>query len=496
MKAASSGPGRDAAASKPPQTAVRGDPGGILLVNVASPTRTGGPPLGMQFLAASALEAGIPVEVLDLGSPFGPHGTEALRRTVARFRPTVVGFALYSETALRAYALVRELGPSRRRLRVAGGPHATACPAEALARGFDVVVRGEGEQTLVELFRAVRRGVDLGAVEGLACRDASGHLRLTAPRALPLDLDRLPSSRRAAGLVDRSSYLRAGVRDALPASLVTSRGCPGRCTFCSSIVSGRRYRYHSLKRVLSDMRDWNEREGATTFFFHDDAFTAHRRRLIELCAQMADLPFPAQWVCEARADHLDRGRVRAMAGAGCTTVIVGIESGDPAVLARIDKGISLEAAERALRLIREAGMRTQVNFMLGFPGETAAELDHTLGFMQRIAPLTDGFSAMGVVVPYPNTLLYEQHHRTYGFTEWWLDEARMKNLLATASRTARAGIESAEDVIALHRRMEHALLDARLIDYPRDVRAAIERCLAFRWQHNLQQLRRTGPGNG
>jgi radical SAM superfamily enzyme YgiQ (UPF0313 family) len=332
-------------------------------------------------------------------------------------------------------------------------------------------------------------------VEGIAYRDASGNPRKTAARALPLDLDRLPSPRRAAGLVDRSNYLRKGVREALPASLVTSRGCPGRCTFCSSNVSGRRYRFHSPMRVLSDMRDWNESEGATTFCFHDDAFTAHRRRLIELCSRMADLPFPARWICEARADHLDRERLKAMAGAGCTAVIVGIESGDPSVLERIGKGISLGVADRALRLIREAGMRTQVNFMLGFPGETAEELDHTLGFMQRIAPVTDGFSAMGIVTPYPNTRLYRQHHRSYGFTEWWLDEARMETLRATATKLARSEIKTAEDVVALHGKMEHALIDARLIDYPADVRAAIERCLAFRWRHNLQELERMRPGS-
>ncbi len=495
MKTGSSDPGGDAVPVKSTRASARVARGGILLVNIGSPTRTGGPPLGMQYLAASALEAGIPVELLDLGSPPGAQGRDALSRAVARLRPSVVGLALYTETALRAYELVRELGPDRRQLRVAGGPHATACPDEALTRGFDAVVQGEGEETLVALFQAVQRGTDLGAVAGLAYRDPSGRLRRTAARALPLDLDRLPSPRRAAALVDRSGYLRPGVRDALPASLVTSRGCPGRCTFCSSNVSGRRYRFHSPGRVLADMRDWNEREGATAFCFHDDAFTAHRRRLIELCARMADLPFPARWICEARADHLDRERLQAMADAGCTAVIVGIESGDAAVLARIGKGISLEAAERALRLIREAGMRPQVNFMLGFPGETAAELDHTLRFMQRIAPVTDGFSAMGIVTPYPNTRLYRQHHRAYGFTDWWLDETRMDALLAAAARAARSEVRTVEDVVALHGRMEHAVLDARLIDYPADVRAAIERCLAFRARHNLQELRRVNPGN-
>src|SRR5512140_3052401 len=168
MKAGPADPEGDGVTVKSARAADRTDCGGILLVNVASPARTGSPPLGMQYLAASAMEAGIPVELLDLSSPFGAEGRDAFLRTVGRLRPQVIGLALYTETALWAYELVRELGPGRQRLRVAGGPHATACPEEALARGFDVVVRGEGEGTLVALFQAVQRGSDLGAVEGIA----------------------------------------------------------------------------------------------------------------------------------------------------------------------------------------------------------------------------------------------------------------------------------------------------------------------------------------
>ena len=123
-----SDPGGDTVTLKSARASARGDRGGILLVNVASPTRTGSPPLGMQYLAASALEAGIPVELLDLSSPFGAHGKDAFSRTVARLRPKVIGLALYTETALRAYELVRELGPGRQRLRVAGDPTPRPAP--------------------------------------------------------------------------------------------------------------------------------------------------------------------------------------------------------------------------------------------------------------------------------------------------------------------------------------------------------------------------------
>jgi hypothetical protein len=234
------------------------------------------------------------------------------------------------------------------------------------------------------------------------------------------------------------------------------------------------------------MRALHERQGTTAFFFHDDAFTAHRPRLLELCARMAELPFRASWLCEARADQLDDERARAMARAGCTTVIVGVESGDPGVLRRIRKGLSLATAERALCSVRDAGMRPHANFMLGFPDETEAELDNTLRFMQHIAPWVDSLGVAGIVIPYPGTRLYQQHHHSCGFTHWWLDQARMARLQAVV--LDGAGMQTREDVVALARALEHAVLDARLIPYSTDVREAIERCLEFRREHALQVL--------
>ena len=316
MKAGPSDPGGDVVTAKSLRTSVHAGRGGILLVNVASPARTGSPPLGMQYLAASAMEAGIAIELLDLSSPFGAEGRDAFVRTVARLRPQVIGLALYTETALWAYELVRSSVRTGSGSAWRGDPTPRHAPRRHWRGDSTWSCGARAKKRSSRCFRPCNVAIDLGAVDGIAYRDASGNLRKTAARALPLDLDRLPSPRRAAGLVDRSSYLRKGVRDALPASLVTSRGCPGRCTFCSSNVSGRRYRFHSPGRVLADMRDWNESEGATTFCFHDDAFTAHRRRLIELCSRMADLPFPSRWVCEARADHLDRERLTRDGGCG------------------------------------------------------------------------------------------------------------------------------------------------------------------------------------
>lgn len=459
---------------------------GILLVDGVAARPGTMRSLGARYLAASAVSSGIPVWLYHPGP--GSEGTSAhaLASAVAAHRPALVGLTLYTETALPAYHLLAELGPRPGQIRVAGGPHATACPEEALAHGFDVVVLGEGEATLVELFHAVRRGTDLGQVAGLAFRDAAGQVRRTPPRRPPLCLDRLPSPEQMPNLDGSSLAPDLGTPLVCSASLVTSRGCPGRCSFCASRVSGRRYRFHSAERVLGDMRALHERQGTTAFFFHDDAFTAYRPRLLELCARMAELPFRVSWLCEARADQLDDERARAMARAGCTAVIVGVESGDPGVLRRIRKGLSLATAERALCAVRDAGMRAHANFMLGFPDETPAELDNTSRFMQHIAPWVDSLGVGGIVIPYPGTRLYQQHHHSCGFTHWWLDQARMARLHAVA--LDGDGMQTWEDVVALARALESAVLDAHIIPYSKGVREAIERCLEFRRGHALQAM--------
>ncbi|MBN1946439.1 MAG: B12-binding domain-containing radical SAM protein [Bradymonadales bacterium] len=462
---------------------------GVLLVTAPSPTPTAGPPLGLQYLSASLHRAKVEVTVMDLASPHGPRGSEALRRAIDDQRPEILGITLYTETALTAYRILEELGPRPQMIVAAGGPHATAVPEEALQHGFDLVVRGEGEQTLVELVAALRNKVDLSTVAGLTFRDPDGTIRSTPDRPRIAELDQLASPSTVHELFRRDWYVQPERPGALSASLITSRGCPGRCIFCSNFITGRRYRFHSTERVLQEMQDWQRWEGSATYFFHDDAFATHRARLLALCQGMERLPFRPHWLCETRADQIDVERATAMARAGCTAVIIGIESGDPVVLERIGKGITLDEAESALRVVKEAGLRTQANFMLGFPDETTKQLDNTLGFMQRIAGLVDGFSSMGIVVPYPGTPLYERYHQALGFTRWWLDRWRMDRLNVSWNPEEMTSLDA---VFELHRAMEEGVLQAGLVPYTPEVRAAIQRCLEFRRDHNRDRLTRAG----
>lgn len=461
---------------------------GALLATVPSPVRTANPPLGQLYLAASLRAAGIEVRLLDLASLYGPRDVETLAAAIDDQQPEILGFTLFTETALYGYDLLDLLGARDGLCIVAGGPHATAEPAEALDHGFDVVVRGEGEETLLELVRALRTGGDLSTVAGLAWLDDNGTLRSSPRRAFPAELDLLPSPLGVLDLCERNRYIAPGTSGAITPAVITSRGCPGRCTFCANHVSGRRYRFHTARRVIKEVRGWQEREEAVAFFFQDTSFTANRERLIELCHGLGELDRPITWICKSRCDHLDLERARAMAAAGCTTVFLGMESGDAGVLKRIGKGITPHEIEDSLIAARKAGLRTHVHIMLGFPDETVAELDATCALMERLAPLVDGFCSHGILVPYPGTAIYQAWHDVLGCTRWWLDRDRLGSMNVPLQREGGEAPTTVDEIIALHAAIEKGLLAAELVRYENDVRQAIERCLVFRRVHNRRVL--------
>ncbi len=460
---------------------------GVLLATIPSPVRASNPNLGLLYLASALRRAGIEVRILDLASLYRPGDVDTLIAALDDQRPEVLGLTLYTETALFAYDLLAALGDRPGLCVVAGGPHVSAEPAEALERGVDVVVVGEGEQTLVELVGALRAGGDRAGVPGLAWRDGAGALRSSPPRMLPVELDRLPGPLDVLDLCEHDRYVEDG-GPIFPA-IITSRGCPGRCTFCANHVSGRRYRFHSADRVLDEVRGWQQREGATTVFFQDTAFTARRAHTLALCRRLAALSPPIAWVCKARCDQIDPELAGAMREAGCTSVFFGAESGSAAILRRTRKGIRVRDIERSAEVAHAAGLLAYVHLMAGFPDETAADLDATAALMDRLAPHVAGFPTGGVLLPYPGTEIYAEHHERFGCTGWWLDRWRIDALnvpVRGAGGAAPAGIDG---VIALHVAVEEGLLAAKLVPYPPEIRAAIERCLETRraWNRRLME---------
>jgi anaerobic magnesium-protoporphyrin IX monomethyl ester cyclase len=394
----------------------------VFLVNPPSPEPVRTPLLSFCHLAASLRAAGHEVALIDGSAPHAPHDHEEIAARVCAFAPDLVGLHLKTLHVQPAYALTRVLHARALPL-VAGGPHATIVPDEPLAHGFRWVIRGEGEDALVELADVIDGRRAAADVAGLSWVER-GMVRHNPARPFSTDLDRLAPPLSALDLFDQRWYDARPRPGGLlpPAGILSSRGCPAACTFCSNDVTGRKFRYRSAASVAGEVAVLRDRFGLTGFSFFDDSFAVGRRRVRELCAAILATGTPVWWTCTAHPAHLDHDVIAEMKRAGCAGIDIGMESADPGMLLRIGKGVTVERVLDVLGWCRDEGVHSVVNLMFGWPDETDAELDATIEFLDRAAGLAGGFNARGVVVPYPGTEIYERHHARHGFTGWWLRE--------------------------------------------------------------------------
>jgi radical SAM superfamily enzyme YgiQ (UPF0313 family) len=446
----------------------------VLLVNPPSPERLGAPLLGLQYLAAALLESGAEVRVVDAAARNGPDANRVLE-VAESFRPGLIGVGLFTRWVWHAYRLAGELAGGPWTL-VAGGAHATVRAEETVRRGFDVAIQGEAEHGIVQLVAALEGRGNLKEIPGVVFRQAGGEIGHGPVSRLIDDLDGLPEPHLSQSLFDPSWYNTGGAA-ITPGGILTSRGCPARCTFCANYVTGRLFRYRRPEFVVREIRAWHAGWGTSFFPFWDDAFSVNPRRLRELCGAFErDLDFPFSFGAITRANLVNPEVLDVMRRAGLVHVNFGVESGDDAILAAIRKGIRTDQVVRALEWAKDAGLSTACNFMLGFPQENEAALERTLRFMERIAPLTDTFSTLGVVVPFPGTPIYDQFHEQYGFTDWWLREEY-------GHYTPPPPIEDREAFYRYY--TDDANLELDFFRYSDGMKDLIRECLRFKAEHNL-----------
>lgn len=345
-----------------------------------------------------------------------------IRESLRSFRPRILGVSLFTfnrGAAVKIAQAARTADPGI--FVVAGGPHATHVADHILARfpAIDAVAAGEGEETMLELSRTIRDGGDLRQVAGLVIRGPQGPLR-TPVRPPVARLDDLPHP--------SAHYESFGVdRYAQFEFLITSRGCPARCTFCSTPEFwGTRLRYRSAEHVLDELRLLQERFGLVTFSFRDDTFTVDKKRTIELCRRIIDSGLHFLWDCQSRVSAVDEERLLWMRRAGCQRVQYGVESGSETILMKLNKGIRLDQVIRACALTRKVGMDLSIYLITGVQGETAEDVAATMRLIRRIRP-HDGI--VSPLVVYPGTALYEEAKGLRGYDDTIWERSRMEGLL-------------------------------------------------------------------
>lgn len=296
-------------------------------------------------------------------------------------------------------------------LLIAGGP-LPSCDPIPFMNDFDVVVKGEGEQAMLELLRRYDSGCDPQSVQGIVYRKwnngrdkgEQGETVFTEPRILEPDLDKIAFPARDLFANDRYiDYWKKRYGHAAT-TVFTTRGCPFSCEFCSNAVFGISYRERSPENVVDEVEQALS-FGYDRIHFADDVFTLNRERVLRICDEIRKRGLHFKWECLGRADSIDEEISFAMKDAGCDRIYFGIESGNDSVLKLMKKKITLDRARKAVYAAHEAGLATGAFFILCYPGETNDTVLETLRFAVSL-PLD--YLSFTMPYPLPGTALYER----------------------------------------------------------------------------------------
>lgn len=358
------------------------------------------PSLGLLTLAAYLRDEGAEVRMIDLTFA---RSTHPVQEAIRQFDPHVVGVHTKTLTQPRALEVAR-FASRAGAFSVAGGPDSASRPEMYLEAGFDAVVPGEGEGAVVDLARAVARGEGPGGIAGVVHR-AGGKLVRGPSRPFLRDLDRLPLP--AWELIDMEGYLsrwerRTGERRA---AVLTSRGCPFDCSWCSKPTFGRTFRQQSPARVMEELWALKREYGVNYVRFCDDVFGIQRSWLDELLTRMETEQIGLKYECLARVDLLKPDLLSRMRACGLERVYVGVESGSQKMLDMMNRGTKLAQIERTAEALRREGVRQFWFLMLGYPGETLEDIEATLQLFRRFSP--EEYS-VSIAVPVPGTRFFSQ----------------------------------------------------------------------------------------
>ncbi len=356
------------------------------------------PPLGVTYVAAAFEAAGAEVKIFDY--IVSSYSREKLEKQLASFQPDAVGSTSVTMNFYEARQIlydVKQYNPEI--LTMMGGPHVSFTAEETLKKypEIDLIVVGEGEDTIAELTPVIRRKNKWCDIPGMVYRNGNDIIH-TGKRDFIANIDRLPSPARH--LLPISRYRALG----FPVSLITGRGCPYSCIFClGRKMVGSRVRKRNPQLVLDEIETIIG-YGFDRINIADDLFTTDKERVREICLGIKERSLKFLWSAFARVDTVSQEVFDLMASAGCDSVSFGVETGNPEMLKRIKKGIKLEQVYEAVKMCQQAGMIAHESFIIGLPGETKETLEETDAF----AKSTKAIYGYHFLAPFPGTTVREK----------------------------------------------------------------------------------------
>ena len=375
------------------------------------------PPLGLLYLE-SYLHQSYDCDIKILDCIVSEIGYKEIRRYISEEKPDIVGITSFTSVMydlLKVASIIKEVSPETKV--IVGGAHATIYPIEtASLPNIDAVAIGDGEVTFAELVRKIALNTSIDGIKGIAFK-INGNVVMTGNREYNKDLDSLPFPDRTK--VPYQKYTCSIGREKVMTTVMSSRGCPFRCTFCNSPEKS--YRVRSPQNIILELEKINKL-GIKEVFFFDDLFNINKKRVLEICTLIKEKRLQLRWSFRGRINGIDEELVKALKESGCERIQFGIETGSDEEMKLLRKKLTTSEVRRVVSICSDLGITTTGSFMIGLPGDTIDKIKNRFRFAEGLGL---DYVQYAVLIPYPYTEVYKEGIRRGFFgTDVWLEYAK------------------------------------------------------------------------
>ena len=358
------------------------------------------PPINLMYVAQSLQDDSYNTEILDA---FARNLTDTeILRTTKKIQPKVIGIPLYSSDLTKMYILTKIKKQNPNIKIFFAGHHASVLYKDVMQQfpKIDFIIRGEGEFTAPELMNSLENKKSIEKIRGISFR-VKNKINHNPDKKPIKDLDSVPIPSRK--LIDPKLYYSKMSKRRSVDILITSRGCPYKCTFCSKLNDNfRSYRVRSVQNLIEEMKLIEESK-VGGIEIYDEMFTLRPKRVFKIIEAVKKEKFNFEFRVRTRVSHVDKKLINGLKSMGTSTVSYGIESGSQRILDNIKKETTLPIIETAVKNTDKAGINVLGFFMIGNKGDTPKTIQQTINFAKKLNPL---FATFGVLQPFPGTLDY------------------------------------------------------------------------------------------
>lgn len=374
-------------------------------------------PLGLACLGGILEKNSISVEALDANvmELSIKETAEHILKNESRY----IFLTTTSNTITKVYEIIRLVKLSSNKKIIVGGPHVTFEPERSLRECpyIDIVVRGEGEYTALELAQKEFR--DLESIRGITYWSGQ-QIKSNPDRERIQNLDELPFPARHLfpfKLYRQGAFFNTGIKNKETAVMNTARGCPNRCKYCASVhFWGTTVKFRSAENMVQEIEHLQKEYRTKQIAFLDDMFTAHPPRLKEFCGLLIKKKIKIRWWCYSRINTLDKDLMKLMKKAGCYALNFGVESGNEEILKRINKNITKKKTWEVFQAAKELGLLVHASFMVGLPGDNKETTRQTINWAIKLNPHIALFC---ITTPFPGTELHQE-----AIQNGWMDQVK------------------------------------------------------------------------